>query len=208
MEVHILPSQRYEPDHHRYEREVIDQLKSGDPEAFRILVAQNQNKVINLCFRLLNNREDAEDAAQETFIEIFRSIANFREESLLSTWIYRIAVSKSLDYRRKKQRAKRLGILKRIFGTDEEEEEIPENISSNPEVIMENSERARILREAVNAIPENQKIAITLREYENFSNNEIASIMGVSVSSVESLLHRARKNLYKKLYNYFDKNLI
>jgi RNA polymerase sigma-70 factor, ECF subfamily len=119
---------------------VLDRLKNGDNGAFNALVDQYKNKIMRICFRFLKNREDVEDAVQETFIEIYKSISEFRSESLLSTWIYRIAVTKSLDCRRKKQRMKRLVVIKSFFGIDENEE-IPEVIPSNPEIRLENSER-------------------------------------------------------------------
>jgi RNA polymerase sigma-70 factor, ECF subfamily len=196
------------PDCNNRESTVADRITDTDPGGFRALVERHKNAVMSICFRFLGNREDAEDAAQETFIEIYRSLAGFRNESQVSTWIYRIAVTKALDYRRKKRRMKRFGIVMSIFGLDEGEEAIPRPVSENPDIVLEQSERARILRDAVNSIPENQKIAISLSEYEHFSNKEIADIMGVSLSAVESLLHRARKSLHKKLFGYYEKQLI
>lgn len=183
----------------------IDFLKTGDSQAFQTLVEFHQQRVINICYRFLNNREDAEDAAQETFIEVYKSISQFREESTLSTWIYRIAVTKSLDLRKKKKRLKRYGGLYSILGIDSNEEIIPAPESDNPEIALENSERARILQESLNSLPENQKISLTLSQYEGFSNKEIALIMGTSVSSVESLIHRAKKKIHKILFKFYQR---
>jgi len=182
-------------------------LKSGHPEAFKKLVEHYQNKVINTCYGFLHNKEDAEDVAQEVFIEIYQSIAGFREEAKLSTWIYRISVTKSLDFIRKKTRKKRFGHIRNILGLNRQVEQIPAPPGANPETNLEHQERARILQEAVDSLAENQKIAITLSKYDGFSNKEIAGIMGTSVSSVEALIHRAKKNLQKKLYQYYKKHL-
>ena len=88
------------------EKEWIGQLTAGNETAFRLLLETYRDRVINICFRFLMNREEAEDAAQEVFIEIFQSIRKFRGDSKLSTWIHRVAVSKSLDELKKKKRKK------------------------------------------------------------------------------------------------------
>jgi RNA polymerase sigma-70 factor (ECF subfamily) len=153
----------------------------------------------------VHNREDAEDIAQEVFLEAFQSIERFRGDAKLSTWIYRISVTKSLDFIRKQNRKKRFSKLRSIFGQEKEIERLPAPANDNPETIFEQQERANALKQAVDALAENQRIAITLHKYEGFSYKEVADIMGTSVSSVESLIHRAKQNLRKKLYAYYDK---
>jgi len=186
------------------ELELLKNLKSGQADAFKSLVDTYQEKVLNTCNRFLNNKEDAEDVAQEVFVTVFRSVADFRGDSKISTWIYRIAVTKSLDAFRKKSRKKRFAQIQRIFGYKEGDEEmqIPDN--HNPSKELEDKERAAILQNALNSLPENQRAAITLNKYEGFSHKEIAEILGTSVSSVESLIFRGKKNLHKKLYNYYN----
>jgi len=116
-------------------------------------------------------------------------------------------VTKSLDFIRKKKRKKRMGHLKRILGVDEELDKLPANNMDDPERALEKEERVKILEEALNSIAENQRTAIILSKYDGYSNQEIAEIMDTSISAVESLIHRAKKNLEKKLYYYFKKNL-
>lgn len=186
---------------------MIEALKRGDTNAFNMLVKEFQNKVIATCFRFTHSKEDAEDVAQEVFIEIHKSISRFREDSSLSTWIYRISVTKSLDYLRKKKRKKRYGIVRSILGLENDVEIIPASSNSLPDVRLEQKERALVLRNSVDALPDNQKVAITLSQYEGFSNKEVADIMDTTVSAVESLLHRAKSNLHKKLYNYYENEL-
>ncbi|MDP6042001.1 MAG: sigma-70 family RNA polymerase sigma factor, partial [Candidatus Latescibacteria bacterium] len=91
---------------------------------FNALVDQYQERILNLCYRFVNHREDAEDVAQDVFVEIYRSIGNFRGDSKLATWIHSIAVRKSLDFIRKKKRKKRFGQVKRFLGLDEAENEL------------------------------------------------------------------------------------
>lgn len=187
--------------------ELIRQLKDGDETAFRLLVDTYQKFVLNSCYKFVYNRETAEDLTQDVFIEVYRSINVFRADSKLSTWIYRISISKSLDYLKSQKRKKRFAVLKSLFGEDEVEERISAPESIGPDKILENKDRVKVLAWALNKLPENQRIAFTLSKYDEMSYQEIAEILGVSVSSVESLIHRAKQNLKKKLYSYYKKHL-
>ncbi|MCP5103245.1 MAG: RNA polymerase sigma factor, partial [bacterium] len=188
-------------------RELTRRLKANEPGAFKQLVELYQDRVFATCYRFLLNRQDIEDIAQEVFIEIYRSISTFKEQSKLSTWIYRIAVTKSLDLIRKTKRKKRFAPVKSLFGLQEEGKDIPDPKSNDPQRNLEQTEGLRILKEAIDTLPENQRIAFTLSKCEGFGNKEITEIMGCSLSSVESLMHRAKKNLRKKLYHYFERDL-
>jgi RNA polymerase sigma-70 factor (ECF subfamily) len=177
---------------------------ASNDELFRSLVAEHQEMVVNTCYRFVFNREDAEDLAQDVFVEVFRSLEQFREESKLSTWIYRIAVTKSLDHLRRMNRKKRFTSLKRIIGIEDPADDIPAPSRNNPAEACTDNERAQVLQNALNTLPESQKTAFLLSKQEGFSNQEIADILKTSVSSVESLVHRAKKNLHAKLYNYYS----
>lgn len=187
------------------ENELIIKLKEKDDEAFRYLVNTYQKFVLNICFKFVNNKEIAEDLTQDVFIEIHKSINVFRMDSKLSTWIYRISVSKSLDYLKSQRRKKRFARLTSLFGESNLSERIfsPEN--QNPGKIIENEDRVKILQMALDKIPENQRTAFILSKSDGMSYNEIADIMDLSLSAVESLLFRAKSNLKKKLYNYYEK---
>jgi len=171
---------------------------------FKALVSEHQDMVLNTCYRFVMNREDAEDLAQEVFVEVYRSLDKFREESKLSTWIYRIAVTKSLDHLRRMKRKKRFSSLKRIIGIDDPAEELPSSSSDNPEQTLAEKENLAVLQQALNALPENQKTAFLLSKQDGYSNSEIAEILQTSVSAVESLVHRAKKNLHDRLHNYYQ----
>ncbi|MFM7510212.1 MAG: RNA polymerase sigma factor [Bacteroidota bacterium] len=178
---------------------LIERLKQGDESAFRTLVEQYQDLVYNTALGIVQNQSDAEDVAQEVFIQVFRSIGSFKSEAKLSTWIYRITTTRSLDLLRAKKSKKRFGLLKRLWET--EEESTVENISdfNHPGVSLERKEEAAQLMAAITQLPENQKVAFILHKLEGLSYLEIAEIMGNTLPAVESLMHRARLNLRKIL---------
>lgn len=189
------------------EQKLLESLKSHEPDAFKVLVEQHQEKVRNTCYRFVRNKEDAEDVAQEVFLEVYRSVKHFREEAQLFTWIYRIAVNKSLDFVRKRRRKKRFAQVLSLFGVGEEEKELQLPSAEDPHEDLERRERMHILSQAVDTLPESQKVAITLSKYEGLRNNDIAEILDTSVSAVESLIHRAKENLRKRLYHYYEERL-
>ncbi len=181
------------------ESELIQGLLKRDEAAFRFVVEKQKDRVFNTSLGIVQNSEEAEDITQDVFIEVLESIHFFKAESKLSTWIYRIAITKSLELIRKRKRQKRFGFMIRLFqnSADKPEVDIPDFV--HPGVLMENKEKAIILFKAIESLSENQKIAFTLHKVEDLSYEEIAGIMGVSISSVESLIHRAKLNLQKKL---------
>ncbi len=189
------------------EQTLINALKAGKSTAFKQVIAQYQDHIVNTCFGFVNNSEDAEDLAQEVFIEVYRSIDNFRGGSKLSTWLYRIAVTKSLDFLRKKKAQKRIQFVKSFFGMDDEELQIADHKVVHPHLRLEQQERLNTLHKAIDLLADNQRIAFTLNKFEDLSYKEIADVMDVSLASVESLIHRAKKNLKKRLRTYYYQSL-
>jgi RNA polymerase sigma-70 factor (ECF subfamily) len=182
--------------------ELIIKLKNADEQVFRQLVEEYQDKIFNTCISFVKSAEDADDLTQEVFIEIFKSIHKFREDSRLSTWIYRIAVNKSLEHLRRMKRKKRTGIL--TWFNKGNQELIQEAADFNdPGVLLENEEQSRILFRAIEKLPESQKVAFTLHKLEGLSYEQIAEVMQKTLSSVESLMHRAKTNLRKDLYDNY-----
>ena len=191
------------------EVEIIQKLRQGNEQAFRQLVEKYQKLVINTCNGMVHNMEDAEDIAQDVFIEVFRSIDKFRADSKLSTWLYRIAVNRSLNFIRDNKKNKWFQSFEdSVKSKIALHENLANTRSDQPEFVMENKQRAAMLHEAIDSLPENQKVAFTLSKYEELSYQEISAVMDVTVSSVESLLHRAKKNLQKKLYTCYKKKCI
>ena len=180
------------------EIELIQGLRNGDEAAFKFLVDNYQDRVFNTAIGIVQNAEDAEDVAQEVFIQVFRSIHAFKAESKLSTWIYRITTTRSLDLLRSRKSKKRFGFLQRLFGDGNEPlHELPD--FNHPGVAMDRKENASKLFKAINQLPENQKTAFTLHKLEDLSYQEISNIMQTSVPAIESLMHRAKQNLRKIL---------
>jgi RNA polymerase sigma-70 factor, ECF subfamily len=191
------------------ETEIIDGLKQGNESAFRELVDSHRQRVVSTCFGLLHNIDDAEDVAQEVFIEVFRSIDKFRADSRISTWLYRIAVNRSLNFIRDNKKRKWFRSLNEVVESKKDMiSQMASDQTDAPEFDLENSQRALLLHQAIDSLPENQRVAFTLNKYEDLSYKEISEVMKLSVSSVESLIHRARKSLQKKLYHCYKKGCI
>lgn len=182
---------------------LLQQINAGDKAAFRKLISLYGDKVINTCYRFLLNRQDAEDMAQEVFIEIYKSANAFRGTSKLSTWIYRITVSKCLDEIKKRNRKKRLIAVGKILGL----EEVANWIAGGtiPDKELEEKEQMNEMMQALNGLPDNQRIAFTLSKIEGYSNAEIAEIMGTSQMAVESLVYRAKKKIGQILKDILNK---
>jgi len=180
------------------EQELISGLRNGEEPAFKELVTRFGDKVFNTALGLLQHHTEAEDTAQEVFIQVFRSIGQFKGDSLLSTWIYRITVTKSLDHLRSKKRKKRSGFLNSLFGDNNMPLYEPEDFN-HPGVLQENKEDAALLFKMVDQLPENQRTAFILNKVEELSYREIADILNTTESAVDSLLQRAKQNLRKKL---------
>lgn len=189
------------------EQQLIEKLRSGDNEAFRWLVDHYQTKILNLCYGYLHHMQEAEDVAQDVFIEVLRSIGTFRGDAGISTWLYRIAVNKSLNRRKKMQR---MNLFYSLTGkTDETKEHGIENrfqapATMNPDFNTLLEEDRRALQHAIDHLPKQQKTAFLLSKYENLSYSEIAEVMKTTLPAVESLLFRAKSNLRKLLERYMQ----
>lgn len=165
-----------------------------------------KDRVYNTCVSMLHQQEDAEDVAQEVFIEVYKSKNSFRGDAQMSTWIYRIAVNKCLEFLRKKKTKKRWAIL--LDWTEWKGKEKGDSHSTDhPGIALEQKERAQTLMKAIDKLPENQKVAITLYEFEQLSYKEIAEVMETTKSAIESLIFRAKKNLKKQLHDWYLKEM-
>jgi len=185
--------------------ELVQNLIKKDENSYKILIDRYQALVYKACYNMLKNSQDAEDIAQEVFLELFESIAMFRNESKLSTWLYRIAINKSLNHLRKNKWKSMVNSIENFFGANNKNSnlEIEDENALNAPGSLEYSERALVLKNALDQLPENQRIAFTLCKYDELSYQEISEVMNLSVSSIESLIHRAKTGLQKKLVNYY-----
>lgn len=181
---------------------IIEQLKQGDETAFKTIVETWQNMVYNTAIGIVQNEEDAEDIAQEVFVQVYQSVGSFKGDSKFSTWLYRIAVTKSLDHVRRKKRKKRFAFVRSLFGEESEIIIHPPDFN-HPGVVLDKKEDAATLFKVINQLPENQRIAFTLHKIEGLSYQEVGEVMKTTLSSVESLMHRAKNNLRKNLEDHY-----
>ena len=174
----------------------IKAILEGDQRAFKDLVDDYKVIIVNTCYAFVHDKDDAEDLAQEVFIQAYESLDKFRGECKLSTWLYRIAVNKAINYKKSvRYRMKRI----RLEGDN------PISIPSKDELAQEKIEKEEIishLHQAIKNLPERQRIALVLNKYEERPYKEVAEIMGISLASVESLLFRAKSYLEKYFSNY------
>lgn len=179
-------------------------LKQGDKTAFETLVKTYGQQVLNTCFRFLLDQADAEDVSQEVFIEVYQSIKDFKGQSKLSTWIYRIAVTKSLDEIKKRNRKKRISSVGKLLHLDDIASWL--GGGTMPDKQLEENETLQLVMQALNTLADNQRVAFTLSKIEGYTNAEIAEIMNTTLIAVESLVYRGKKNISDELKRILKKN--
>jgi RNA polymerase sigma-70 factor, ECF subfamily len=180
--------------------EIIRQILQGDRNIYRTLVERYQPMVFRTCMGFLHNKDDADDLTQDVFIQAYQALSRFKGDSSFSTWIYRIAVNSSLNKVRQTSKSYLLQRLEAVFGPEKNktfEISIPD--TENPENILILSEHKEWVQNALNNLPENQRIAIVLSKYDDLSQKEIAEIMKITEGAVEALIQRAKANLRRKL---------
>ena len=180
------------------EKELIQKLKNGDREAFNQFVELYQLKVIKLAYSMLSSEEDAYDAAQETFIRVYKNIDSFKSASSLPTWIYRICANICNDMLRKRMKTKNIISI----DADEEEESPVVNIADNsptPDESYEMTERQQAVKAAIDMLSEEYKAVIVLYDMEGLSYEEIAEVLKCPIGTIKSRLNRARAKLKKIL---------
>lgn len=168
----------------------------GDSDAFEEIVDRYQHMIYNLCLSKLRSRDDALDVSQDTFLCAYRALSSFRAESKLSSWLYRICLNCIADHQRKK----RPTVPIEKDGDGEGGLDIPdEREDSDPQKRLERGARISAVRKAIEALPDESRELIILREYENYSYQQISEILGIEVGTVKSRLNRAREKIKKFL---------
>jgi RNA polymerase sigma-70 factor, ECF subfamily len=178
--------------------ELMIRTAEGDEYAFEVLVRRHQTSVLNFVYRYVGDRTLARDLAQEVFIRVWGAAKRYEAKAKFTTWIYRIAANLCLN------ELKSFGKKKLLFGESPGEEgqvrSEESKVSPSAEDLLLAEERSRQISDALQSLPENQRMALILKRYDNLSYHEIAKIMECSVSAVESLLVRAKRNLQEKLF--------
>lgn len=181
--------------------QLIERVKRGDQKAFELLVLKYQRKIDRLVARIVRDRNQIPDIVQETFIRAYRALPNFRGEAQFYTWLYRIAVNTA---KKALLELNRQPIAAEILHTGSEENETysSENAlidTATPDAALAAKEIAQTVNNAVEALPEELRQAITLREIEGLSYEEIAEVMGCPIGTVRSRIFRAREAIAQKL---------
>jgi RNA polymerase sigma-70 factor (ECF subfamily) len=189
------------------ERTLLRRLRDRDERAFRELLETHRDRVFNITYRMLGNRAEAEDVAQEVFITVFKTIETFREESKFSTWLYRVTVNHCKN---------RIKYLARRH--DRDRDELDENLSqqtngaatglpvrgAQPDKALASAQMEKLLQEAIANLDDDHRIVVVLRDVEDLSIEEICEITGLPDGTVKSRLHRARLVLRKKLQRHVE----
>lgn len=180
--------------------DLVKKVALGDEYAFEQLVKKYEHTVFNTIYHYIGDYNEAEGVAQEVFIKVWRHAKSFKGKSKFSTWLYRIVVNQCLNYRSKHK--------EKLISLEEttEKGKIPESLKV--EINFKHRRKAEIVRKAIDDLPRRQRIALILSKLEGKTYVEIAQIMGVSLSSVESLIFRAKENLRKRFLPMREKGEI
>jgi len=182
--------------------ELVRRTLDGDHEAYRTLVNAYQNKVYGIAYGVVHNREDALDIAQEAFIKAFNKLRGFRGSSTFYTWLYRITVNLAIDHARKKKHMVIVDYDDRTLEQAPPESGPRASRETNPLEVLKREELNETIMSAIMELPEEQRATVVLREIEDLSYAEIASVLGCSIGTVMSRLHYGRKKLRQKLSGY------
>jgi RNA polymerase sigma-70 factor (ECF subfamily) len=192
------PKEQRKHDSRAADSLLIHAAIKGDDRAYKKLMAKYHDAIFNFIYRMVHDREQVEDLTQEAFIKAFQSLKSFNEEFAFSTWLYKIATNNSIDYIRKRK-LQMYSIDKPIESRDSEYTfELPDDSSEADSDIIRD-QRAVLLREAIDQLPEKYRMVIHLRHVEEKSYEEIAKILKLPIGTVKAHIFRARELLYKQL---------
>jgi RNA polymerase sigma-70 factor (ECF subfamily) len=184
---------------------LVAQFKSGSQKAFDELMKRYERRIFGYLLRSVRNYEDAEELTLEVFFKAYRALNSWEPKAKFSTWLYTIASNLSIDYHRSKSR-------KPVFMLEDEDviekRLVATDISSNPERHLEDKERGRIIREAVDELSSKQKAVFMLTRYEGLQIKEVAETLGLAEGTVKIHLHRAMKKLQTILRPLWENNEI
>ena len=180
---------------------LVESCRTGDLNAFDILVERHQNRIFIVCYWMLGNRDEAADAAQDAFVRAFRSLANFRGDSAFGTWLHRIAVNSAIDAT---QRRKRAPVLYSDLQPVGEERDDPEPDAStqplhDPALLALREEKRDAVRSALATLPEHYRVVLVLFDIEGYSYEDIAHALNLPLGTVKSRISRARLSLRERL---------
>lgn len=170
---------------------LVEQFLGGDSSAFETLFRKYQSYVFNVCHGILGNAEDAADVTQETFLRAHRRMVQFRGEAGVSTWLYRVAVNLAITELRRRTRH-RCHSMEEVC-QDGEGLSVEETREAEPAAVLELREECALVRRVLQTLPAEYRAVLVLRHFQQLAYEEIAEVLGVSLSQVKTRLHRARK---------------
>jgi RNA polymerase sigma-70 factor, ECF subfamily len=179
--------------------DLMARIAKGDSDAFETLVNRHQTSILNLVYRFIGDRAQAKDLAQEVFLRVWQSAKSYKPKAKFTTWIYRITANLCFNELKSARLRKWFSFHRSDENNEKSMEETYSNGSPSAEDLLLAKERSRQINEALQSLPENQRMALILRRYDDLSYQEIAQVLGCSVSAVESLLVRAKRALQEKL---------
>ena len=182
---------------------LVARVKRGDKQAFNLLVLKYQHRIRNLVGRLISVPAERDDIVQETFIKAYRAIARFRGDSAFYTWLYRIAINTAKNYL---ATARRRPPAHDVDIDDDAPIRTPARLTetNTPEVIMQNDQLVEAIRTAIHNLPDDLRQAITLRELEGMSYEDIAEAMDCPIGTVRSRIFRARETINEAMAPLLD----
>ena len=181
----------------------MERIKEGDMEAFRELIEAHQYRVVAAVTKMLGDQAEAEDIAQQVFVRVWKSAPRYEPTAKFTTWLFKITRNLVLNELRRRKRH-----FTSSLDEPEHEDHTPVQVADMgtkaPDTAMLDDEMQAAIQRAIDELPETQRLAIILRRYDEFSYEEIAEIMGLSVPAVKSVLFRARTDLREKLRKYLE----
>ncbi len=192
------PHEAEEPDEDRLDVQLMLRVQAGDMEAFATLIERHQNRVIGTVARMLGEYSEAEDLAQQVFLRIWKSSGRYQARAKFTTWLY--TITRNLVFNESRRRKRHPG--ESMDAQESDRHQYADTPSARPDAQLLEGELQHAIQAAIASLPEQQRMAVILRRYEDLSYEEIAETLSTSVSSVKSLLFRARTTLREQLGNY------
>jgi RNA polymerase sigma-70 factor (ECF subfamily) len=180
------------------DRQLVERVQRGDKRAYDLLVLKYQHRIVGLVSRYMRDQDEVLDVTQEAFIKAYRALPGFRGESAFYTWLYRIAINTAKNYLVSRSRRPPDTDIDVDQG-DAHEGSIALSDIENPENRLEGDQLEAVVYKAIDDLPEELKVAVTLREFEGLSYEEIAGIMKCPVGTIRSRIFRAREAIEKKI---------
>jgi RNA polymerase sigma-70 factor (ECF subfamily) len=182
--------------------DLMARIAKSDKDAFELLVNRHQTSVLNLIYRFIGDRTQAKDLAQEVFIRVWQAAGSYQPKAKFTTWIYRITANLCFNELKSARRRRWFPFHRSNEDTGNFIEETLSDGAPSAEDLLLAKERSRQIANALQSLPENQRMALILKRYDDLSYQEIAKVIGCSVSAVESLLVRAKRTLQEKIKNF------